>query len=88
MYLDVKTHLVVRTDDQRTMDGHDVDFVTEVGDYRPVGGLVFPHRIEVGPKGSPDRQKLTIAKIEIDPVLDDARFSPPPPARPAPSVLP
>lgn len=88
MYLDVKTHLVVRTDDQRTLDGHDVDFVTEVGDYRSVGGLVFPHRIEVGPKGSPDRQKLTIERIEINPALDDARFAAPPPARPAPSVLP
>jgi hypothetical protein len=96
MYLDAKTHLVVRTDDERTLDGGAVEFVTEVGDYRSVGGLVFPHRIDLGPKGSPDRQRLTIRTIEINPVLDDARFAMPrgpapragPSGRPTPSVLP
>jgi outer membrane lipoprotein-sorting protein len=96
MYLDAKTHLVVRTDDERTLDGDDVEFVTEVGDYRSVGGLLFPYRIDLGPKGSPDRQRLTIRTIEINPSLDDARFAMPPrpeppskaPTRPSPSVLP
>jgi len=96
MYLDAKTHLVVRTDDQRTVEGHEVEFVTEVGDYRLVGGLFFPYRIDLGPKDSPDRQRLTIRTIEINPSLDDARFAMPtrpargatPPTRPSPSVLP
>jgi outer membrane lipoprotein-sorting protein len=100
MYLDTKTHLVVRTDDKRTLDGREVDFVTEVGDYRSVEGLVFPHRIDLGPKGSPDRQRLTVTRIEVNPALDDERFtmpkaprrptSSPPrvPGRPSPSVLP
>jgi hypothetical protein len=95
MHLDARTHLVVQTVDQRTMEGKEVEFVTEIGDYRSVGGLVFPHRIEVGPKGSPDRQRLVVQKVEVDPPLDDARFAMPgrPPAaapggRKTPAVLP
>jgi len=95
MHLDAKTHLVVQTVDRRDVDGRQVEFVTEVGDYRTVNGLVFPHRIDVGPKGSPERQRLVIQRIEVNPPLDVARFAMPggPPApRPAkrkpPAVLP
>jgi hypothetical protein len=87
MYLDSRTHLVVQTLDRRTVDGREAEFVTEIGDYRSVEGLVFPHRIEVGPKGSPDRQRLVIRRIEINPPLDDSRFAMPGrrPAAPAPA---
>lgn len=95
MHLDAKTHLVVQTVDRRAMEGKEVEFVTEIGDYRSVGGLVFPHRMEVGPRGSPERQRLVVRKVEIDPPLDDARFAMPgrPPAaapggRKTPAVLP
>ena len=89
------SHLVVQTVDSRRVDGQPVDLVTEVSDYRPVGGLMFPHRIEVGPKGKPERQRLLIQHVEINPPLDAARFTmpalaaAPPDARPhAPTVLP
>ncbi len=87
MHLDSKTHLVVQTVDRRTVDGREVEFVTEIGDYRSVDGLVFPHRIEVGPKGSAERQRLVMRKIEVNPSLDDARFAMPGPrpAAPAPT---
>ena len=94
MHLDLRSHLVVQTLDRRLVDGREVEFVTEIGDYRSVDGLAFPHRIEVGPKGSPERQRLVIRKVEINPPLDDARFAMPaggPSARPArktPPVLP
>jgi hypothetical protein len=87
LHLDARTHLVVLLSDTRQVDGKPVEFVTEIGDYRPVGGLVFPHRMEVGPRGSPDqRQRLVLQKVEVDPPLDDARFAmpgaPPPRGRP------
>jgi hypothetical protein len=95
LYLDARTHLVVQTQDRRNLDGQEVEFVTEVGDYRSTGGLVFPHRIEVGPRGSPERQRLVIRRIEVNPPLDDARFAMPGPRPPAarpgrktPAVLP
>jgi outer membrane lipoprotein-sorting protein len=95
MHIDTRTHLVVETLDRRQVDGKSVEMVTEIGDYRPEGGLVFPHRVEVGPRDAPDqRQRLVVEKVEINPPLDDARFSmPPAPARGAagrrdPAVLP
>jgi hypothetical protein len=53
MHLDTRTHLVVEVLDVRQVEGKPVAFVTEIGDYRSVGGLVFPHRMEVGPRDSP-----------------------------------
>jgi len=95
LHLDARTHLTVQVVDRRDLDGREVEFVTEVGDYRPVSGLVFPHRMEVGPKGSPDRQRLVIRRIEVNPPLDDSRFAMPvpppagaPPMRKTPAVLP
>lgn len=96
LHLDAKTHLVVQTVDRRDVEGREVEFVTEVGDYRTVNGLVFPHRIEVGPKGSPDRQRLVVQRIEVNPPLDPARFTmperrpaaPPSAKRKPPAVLP
>jgi outer membrane lipoprotein-sorting protein len=83
LHLDARTHLVVQTEDRRKLDGREVDFLTEVGDYRTVAGLVFPYRIEVGPKGSPERQRLVVRQVEINPPLPDARFAMPG-GRPAP----
>jgi len=95
LHLDARTHLVVQTIDVRSVDGKPVEMVTEVSDYRPLGGLVFPHRIEVGPRGKPERQRLVIQKVEINPPLDASRFTMPggrrkPPSRrpAAPTVLP
>jgi outer membrane lipoprotein-sorting protein len=96
LYLDARSHLAVQTVDRRNLDGKDVEFVTEIGDYRTVDGLVFPHRFEVGPRDNPgERQRLVIQTIEVNPPLDDARFSMPggPDApgrakRPTPAVLP
>jgi hypothetical protein len=47
-----------------------------------VGGLTFPHRIEVGPRGSAERQRLLVRSVEVNPPLDDARFAMPGAAAP------
>lgn len=95
LHLDVRSYLVVQTIDVRPVDGKPVEMVTEVSDYRPLGGLMFPHRIEVGPRGQPERQRLVIQKVEVNPPLDASRFTMPakpskaPARRPAaPTVLP
>ena len=96
LHVDARTHLVVQTVDTRSVEGREVEFVTEVGDYRTTNGLVFPYRIEVGPRGSLERQSLVIQKVEVNPPLDPSRFTmpaAPPAARPkakpkAPAVLP
>jgi hypothetical protein len=97
MHIDARTHLVVQMLDLRQVDGKPVEFVTEVGDYRSQGGLVFPHRMDVGPRDSPgQRQRLVLETVEINPPLDDARFAMPTAAarpggahrRRSPAVLP
>jgi hypothetical protein len=77
IHLDARTHLVVQTSDVRQIEGQPVEMVTEISDYRPLGGMVFPHRIELGPKGKPERQRLLIQKVELNPALDARRFTMP-----------
>lgn len=84
--LDAKTHLVVQIEDKRSVDGRPVDFVTEVRDYGPVDGIMFPHRFEIGPRGSAERQRLVVQKVEVNPALDDERFAMPGPASPEPTA--
>jgi hypothetical protein len=77
LLLDAKTALAVRSEEKRMMEGTLQEFVTVIGDYRPVAGLVFPHAIEVGPRGGAERQRLTFERIEVNPPLDDGRFAMP-----------
>jgi len=86
LHIDTRSHLVVETIDTRSDEGQSTDFVTEISDYRSVGGLMFPHRIEVGPKGKPDRQRLLIQKVEINPTLEPSRFAMPPARRARPQA--
>jgi len=81
MYLDARTFLVVRIEESRTIDGKEEDFVTTVGDYRSVGGLLFPYAIEVGPRKGGETQKFSFDRIEVNVPLDDSRFVMPTPAR-------
>jgi hypothetical protein len=77
LHVDARTHLVVQTLDVRPVDGKPVEMVTEISDYRPHGGLVLPHRMEVGPRGKPERQVLLIEHVEVNPSLDASRFAMP-----------
>ena len=76
-FLDAEYFLEIRTEASRTIRGTQMEFESSIGDYKEVGGLMFPHSIESGPKGSPQKQKLTITKIELNPEIDDARFKMP-----------
>ena len=83
LFVDVTSHLVVRTEETRTLEAKEVPFVTEVSDYRTVDGLVYPHRLRSGPRDDPEAwQSVEIERIDVNPPLDDARFSPPQAAPP------
>lgn len=77
IFLDAEYFLEIRTEGSRTIRGSQVEFESSIGDYKEVNGLMFPHSIDSGAKGAPQRQKLTITKIELNPDLDDARFKMP-----------
>jgi outer membrane lipoprotein-sorting protein len=86
LHIDARSRLVVETIDTRSDEGQPTEFVTEISDYRSVGGLMFPHRIEVGPRGKPERQRLLIQKVEINPTLEASRFAMPPARRAKPAT--
>jgi hypothetical protein len=83
-YLDARSWLTVRIDSKSTTRGTVIEGESLLGDYREAGGILWPHSIRSGARGNPDKQTLTVDKIEVDPVLDDARFRMPSttPARP------
>jgi outer membrane lipoprotein-sorting protein len=78
LFIDAKTSLVVRAEEHRPHEGKDELFETVLGDYQSTSGLVFPHLIEVGPKGRNERQRIVFDKIEVNPPVDDSRFAMPP----------
>jgi outer membrane lipoprotein-sorting protein len=77
VYIDVDSSLELKTDAKRMIRGSEVETESVSSDYKEVGGLVLPHTIVQGPKGSPQKQTITIDKVELDVPLDDALFKMP-----------
>lgn len=77
IWIDAASHLEVKGESTRTMQGSKVESETVLSDYKAVAGVQFPHQVEGGPKGSPQRQKIVLETIEVNVPLDDARFKMP-----------
>jgi hypothetical protein len=73
-YLDARSYLPVKVEVKRAAGGGEVEGETRIGGYRPAGGILWPHVIENGARGRPEKQKITVEAIEVNPVIDDARF--------------
>jgi outer membrane lipoprotein-sorting protein len=93
-YLDAGTFLVYKSVVKSVMRGTQVEVESTIGDYRDVGGLMFPFSIEQHPVGGEGPgQKITFKKIEPNAPIEDSIFKmpavAPPPApektRPAPA---
>ena len=79
IFLDAEAFLPIRSESRRTVRGSEVEIESTIGDYKEVGGLLFPHSIQSGAKGGHGRQTITIEKIEVNPAIDDSRFKMPAP---------
>jgi outer membrane lipoprotein-sorting protein len=81
-YLDADSYLEIKIETQSTVRGAVVYSETMLGDYERVAGVYFPFSIETGETNSPseERIRLTVEKVDINPSLDDSRFSVPAPA--------
>ena len=75
IWVDAKTGLVVRTESTRKLRGHEVTLETVYGDYRETGGVRFARSIETGVRGRPQRLRIVVETVEMNPALDDSRFS-------------
>ncbi len=76
-FLDAEYYLPIRTEAKRTVQGRELNIVTALGDYKPEGGLIVPHSIQVTGQG-PGVQAFVIEKIEMNPALKDEDFKMPP----------
>lgn len=73
-FVDVASRQIVRSDVIRIVRGHPTEVESLFSDFREVGGIVFPHRLEVRAKNRPEVFRVTVEKVELDPVLDAGRF--------------
>ena len=83
IYLDADSYLEIKMEAKRTMRGAEVDGETTYGDYKEESGLMVPHTIESGVKGSPQKQKLILEKFEMNMDLPDSLFAMPAGTKPA-----
>jgi len=79
IYLDADSHLEIRNEAKRTIRGSEVELENTIGDYKEVGGLLWPHSIQSGAKGRPEKQSFAFESIEVNPAIDDSRFKMPAP---------
>ena len=74
VYLDPDHFLEIRVVTQRVRHGAYEEVETDLGDYEKAGGVFVPTSIDVGRKGSPDKQRIIIDKVEANVPVDDAIF--------------
>lgn len=82
-YMDTDYYVPIKVEMKRMIRGAEQELEESRGDYKEVAGWYLPYAIEAGLKGSTDRQKITIDKIEANVAIDDSRF-----AKPAVGVTP
>jgi outer membrane lipoprotein-sorting protein len=76
-FLDADSFLEIKMENQANIRGAVQFSESYFGDYEQVNGLYFPFAFEGGPKGSPERTKYTVEKVEVNVPLDDALFTMP-----------
>jgi len=88
-YIDAETGLEVKSITKTKIRGNEAEIEITYSDFRPVEGLTMAFSIEQSAVGSPQKQKLTVEKVEINPELSDAQFHmPAPPEQPKPADKP
>jgi outer membrane lipoprotein-sorting protein len=85
IYMDADSFLEIKEETKRTVRGSEQVIESSIGDYKEVGGIIFPFAVESGAKGSSEKQKLTVTKIELNVPADDSIFKMPAAAPPAPT---
>jgi hypothetical protein len=76
-FLDADSFLEIKMENESNIRGAVQFSETYFGDYEQVDGLYFAFAFEGGPKGSPERTKYTVDKVEVNVPLEDALFTMP-----------
>jgi outer membrane lipoprotein-sorting protein len=78
LWIDAKTFLEAKIDGEpRRIDGRMRKVAVFYRDFKPVGGLQFPHTLETQVETVPGSHKMTIKMVKLDPRLDDGLFAKP-----------
>lgn len=77
LFIDSDSYLEIKDVTKRMQNGTEVEIESTSADYKEVEGLIFPFSREQSIKGSPQKQRIIIEKIELNPSLDDARYKMP-----------
>lgn len=78
VWIDARTFLDVKVQGApRRMDGKMHDVFVFQRDFRSVRGVLIPHVVEAAVDGYPDRHKMVVEKVAVNPHLDDALFAKP-----------
>jgi len=73
-YLDSEYSVPVKIDIERKVRGAVRYYEMYPGEYKSVAGWYLPYSMEGSVKGSPDKWKVVLEKIEANVPLDDGRF--------------
>ncbi|HVO82612.1 MAG TPA: hypothetical protein VMT28_17925 [Terriglobales bacterium] len=76
-YIDCVSYLGVKWEGKIQANSQELEAESFFHDYRPVDGLMYAFAIDSDTLGTQRKQKLVFDKIEVNPVLDDARFGKP-----------
>jgi hypothetical protein len=76
-FLDPDTYLEIRKEVQEFIRGAMRESVYEMGSYKSVAGVMYPHSISQGSKANPAAQTTTIEKIEVNVNLENSEFAVP-----------
>jgi hypothetical protein len=77
VWIDAETFLDVQIDGSRRLNGRTVAEFTAMRDFRSVDGIKVPYVMETRTEGLPDREKIVVEKVALNPKLDNALFSRP-----------
>jgi outer membrane lipoprotein-sorting protein len=87
-YMDTDYYVPIKIDTKRFVRGEEREYETSLGDYKEVSGVYFPYSSETNAKGSQNKQKITIEKVEVNVPIADARFVSPPAKGSMPTAAP
>jgi outer membrane lipoprotein-sorting protein len=88
VFLEADSFMEIRNEGKRKIRGSEVEAEASFGDFKEVGGIIFPHSVEQNIKGNPQKQSITFDKIDLNAPIDDSRFKMPAPAAPSPAPSP
>lgn len=77
LWLDAEHFLELKISGKTKVRDQEIEGETLFGDYKEVGGIVFPHSIENRAVGMPGGMSITVDKIELNPELPTDRFAKP-----------